>query len=388
MSSKFRILSFHHITNNGAFLFAYSLCKLFQEEIRTADIKIINYKSPRLAFYEYLKRFNFLQGIPLFYWRRSQIWQDFIKKNLDLDGRFPHSINIAKIQRYLSKHSDVLIVGMDVWCIVTGTERPLFPNIYWLPERMEIPKIAYGVSAYNSENNLVKIHQEKISKYLNGFDVIGSRDRFTHNLVTRYRTRSSGLVERIPDPTFHFQIKPTNVRDKLSQIGLDFERPILGLLLFGHRELSQEIKRHFQSKGYQIIALSMYNPFADFNLGHLLNPFEWAEAFQLLSFCITDRFHGTIFCLKNQTPFICIEKDAVLPKSQSKIFDLLSEFNLTNCYVNPTDEDFSPPRFLQLAAEIESNWNECFKPDILPKIEIICNHHLEFIQKMKIELNF
>jgi hypothetical protein len=311
----------------------------------------------------------------------------FIKKNLDIDGRFPPLANIKKIQRYLSKHSDVLIVGMDVWCIVTGTERPRFPNIYWLPERMEIPKIAYGVSAYNSDTNLVKIHQEKISKYLNGFDVIGSRDRFTHDFVTRYRTRSSGLVERIPDPTFHFQIQPTGIRDKLSQIGIDCERPILGLLLFGHRGLSQEIKRHFKSQGYQIIALSMYNPYADFNLGHLLNPFEWAEAFQVLSFCITDRFHGTIFCLKNHTPFISIEKDSALPKSQSKIYDLLSEFNLTSCYVNPRDEDFSPSRFLQLAAEIESNWDESFKPDISTKIDILRNRHLDFIHKMKFELN-
>jgi len=386
MTFNFRILSFHYITNNGAFLFTHSLSQLFQHHFDSAQVKVLDYRSPRLAVIEYLKRFRFFKGLPLFYWKRSRVWNHTIKQHLDLDRSYPHFSGDKKIQRYFSDHFDALIVGMDVWCLIKGTERPLFPNIYWLPEKIKTTKIAYGVSGYNSDPGLIQRYQSEISTYLNDFDIIGTRDRFTEDLVARYRTRKTGLVGRVPDPTFLYDIKPTGVKDKLSQIGVTFDRPILGILLFGHDSLSQVIKSHYESKGYQIIALSMYNPFADFNLGHLLDPFEWAETFRFLSFCVTDRFHGTILCLKNQIPFISLEKDAHLPKSQSKILDLLSDFDLTTCYSNPQDENFSVSRFLQRANEIESNWENAFKPVISPKIEAIQDRHQDFIGRMKIEL--
>jgi hypothetical protein len=387
MPSKYRILSFHYIANNGAFLFAYSLAQLLHRNFHTADVKVLDYRSPRLALYEYLKRFKWTQRMPLFYWKRSQLWRNTINRNLNLDRDYPHFTGQKTIQRYFSDHFDALIVGMDVWCIVKGTERPLFPNIYWLPEKMGALKIAYGVSGYNSDRTLIQKYEPEISRYLNDFDIIGSRDRFTHDLVTRYRTRASGLVEMVPDPTFMYDIQPTGVQNKLSQIGVDFNRPIVGILLFGHDALSQAIKSHYKSKGYQILALSMYNPYADFNLGHVLDPFEWAEAFRLLSFCITDRFHGAILCLKNQTPFISLEKDSHLPKSQSKMFDLLYDFDLSRCYVNPGDEKFNSSSFLQDAGEIEANWTKSLESVISSKIDAIKDRHQEFLRRMKREIS-
>ncbi len=60
------------------------------------------------------------------------------------------------MQHYFENHYNMLVVGMDIWCLINGTERPKFPNIYWLPEKMAIPKIAYGVSSYNSNPILIK----------------------------------------------------------------------------------------------------------------------------------------------------------------------------------------------------------------------------------------
>jgi polysaccharide pyruvyl transferase WcaK-like protein len=194
-------------------------------------------------------------------------------------------------------------------------------------------------------------------------------------------------VEMVPDPTFMYDIKPVGVQHKLSQIGIDFNRPILGILLFGHDILSQAIKSHYKSKGYQIVALSMYNPCADFNLGHVLDPFEWAETFRLLTFCITDRFHGAIFCLKNRTPFICLEKDTHLPKSQSKTYDLLSNFNLTRCHVNPLEEKFNSSNFLQHASEIEANWTKSLESVISSKIDAAKYRHQDFLRKIKREIS-
>ena len=379
------ILLFHHIPNNGAFLFSFALSKLLQKECGF-NVSIINYKSPRLAIYEYLKRFNPMRGMPDFYMKRAQMWDEQIKLHLKLDNNFPHFVSEKKLQRFLAEQYDALVTGMDVWCLVNGTERPQFPNIYWLSERTTIPKIAYGVSAYNSDMDLIKRSTSQISEYLDGFDVIAARDRFTLDLVQAHRKRTDGLVDMIPDPTFTYEFQHTNVAEKLSSLGIDLNRPILGLLFFGDDSLSKKISTHYKAKGYQIVAMSMYNTMADFNLGHVLTPFEWAETFRHLSFCITDRFHGAIFCLLNKTPFISIEKDRHLPREQSKLHDLLKGFGFESLYHNPVDDTFSTGHFLFNADKVEINWDETFKPNIQPTINAYKQAHTDFIFKMRSEL--
>jgi len=382
---KMGILSFHHIPNNGAFLFAFALSKLLQKECGF-DVSVIDYKSPRLAAYEYLKRFKFTQRIPDFYMKRARMWEKQVKAHLKLDNNFPRFVSEKKLQKFLAEQYDMLVTGMDVWCLVGGTERPKFPNIYWLPEPTTIPKVAYGVSAYNSAMDLIQHSSAHISEYLDGFDVIAARDRFTLDLVQTHRKRTDGLVDLIPDPTFTYEFQNTNVAEKLMSLGIDLNRPLLGLLLFGDEPLSQKIHEHYKAKGYQIVAMSMYNAIADFNLGHVLTPFEWAETFRYLSFCITDRFHGTIFCLLNQTPFVSLEKDRHLPREQSKLHDLLKGFGFEGLYYNPTDEAFSATHFLSNVDEVETSWDEAFKPNIHPIIETHKQKHTNFILKMKSEL--
>ena len=384
--SEMRILSFHHIPNNGAFLFVISLLKLLQREFSDLDIKIVDYKSNRLAIHHYLKRWRILQGIPQFYMQRARMWDEQIKMYLDLDRSFPHYAGEKAMQRFFASRYDVLVVGMDVWCVINGTERPEFPNIYWLPEKTGIPKIAYGVSAYGSDLNLIRRSAGQIREYLNSFEVIGARDRFTYELVREHRSRSDGLVERVPDPTFTYEFRDTGVASKLKSLGVDPDRPALGLLFFGDNSLSTKIASHYKAKGYQILAMSMYNAAADINLGHVLTPFEWAESFRHLSFCISDRFHGTILCLLNHIPFASLEKERHLPRAQSKLYDLLMGFGLEACYQNPAAEDFDPARFLAHADEIEAAWEHDFRSGVQPKIDALKEEHADFLRKMKSEL--
>jgi hypothetical protein len=388
LQPKIRVLTYHHITNNGAFLFTYALMKKLQDEFPNSGVKILDYKTMRLALYEWIKRFKLLPGEPFFYNSRYRMWSNFIREKLKIDSDIPHFAGKKQVHKFFSDNFDLLIVGMDVWGINRGTERPSFPNIYWLPEKMDIPKVAYSVSGYFSDLSFIKFYSKKISKYLDDFEVIGARDRFTHDVVMKFRTRSDGLVERIPDPAFLYEIQNTNISAKLKSLGVDLDRPILGLLLFGNDELSREIKKKYHAKGYQIVALSMYNPNADFNLGHLLNPFEWAEAFGLFDFCITDRFHGIVFCLKNQTPFISVEKEKKLLKSQSKIYDLLSDLDLTNCYQNPNDDGFNTQMFFSQADEIIEAWDSSFEESIKQKVHALINQHRIFIAKMRAELKW
>jgi len=137
---KVRILSFHHIPNSGAFLFAYSLLNIFKQGLQGFDVKLLNYKSKRLAAYEYAKRYKVFQKVPLFYFRRAQMWAEQIQSFLDVDADLPYFSGEKSLQQLFAKKYDALVVGMDVWCITQGSERPKFPNIYWLPEKTTFPR--------------------------------------------------------------------------------------------------------------------------------------------------------------------------------------------------------------------------------------------------------
>ena len=387
MGLRLRILTFHHIPNNGSFIFSHALVDQLKSSFPACDIKIIDYKTKRLAVYDYLKRFKVFPKDPLFYYKRYQLWNILLKDRLDLDKSFPQFSSGKQMLRYYASNSDALLVGMDVWCIIKGTSRPLFPNIYWLPEKTKIPKLAYGVSAYQSNKSLITAYNKEITAYLNEFEVIGTRDRFTHELVLKHRTRTSGLVDRIPDPALLFDIPKTGIAKIVESLGVDLNRPLLGLLLFKNNQLSREICSRFRAKGFQIVALSMYNQFADINLGYALDPFQWAEFFGLLSFCVTDRFHGTVFCIKNRIPFISLDNEKIT-RDQSKIYDLLTDFNLTSCYSHLYEQGNSTSQILSSIGEIERDWEKNLKKSIGPTLERMGVQNKEFSEKMRITLGW
>jgi len=105
--------------------------------------------------------------------KRVRMWNEQIRMYLDLDHNIPHIASKKAPQKYFARQYDVLIVGMDIWCVIKDTERPEFPSIYWLPEKISIPKIAYGISAINSDLSLTRRSAAQIGNNLNGFDVIG-----------------------------------------------------------------------------------------------------------------------------------------------------------------------------------------------------------------------
>lgn len=365
-----RILTYHHVTNNGAVLQAYSLCRALDREFDGNSVQILDYIPKALSRSEFLKNFKPCRKPLFFYSQRYTMYNKFIKANLQLDNKLPKDKSLESLIAFInSRNYDALIVGSDnIWRISQSKISPGFPNIYWLSDSIKTKKIAYAASAYKSDQLLINKYKSDIQRRLNSFDIIGVRDEFTLDMVKSCEINTSIPLQTVPDPTFLYELRRTNVEQILSDLGIDLHRPLLGILIYGKDSLSEKIRDYFKSKGYQILALSMHNPYADFNLGHILNPFEWAEAFRHLTFCITDRFHGTIFCLKNKTPFTSIEPAPLDSVSQSKIYSLLNDFGILDCYADVYKNDFNPNDFLDKCTELSNSWK---------KYEKLIDHGLE-----------
>lgn len=379
-----RILTYHHVTNNGAVLQAYSLCQVLNREFDGNNVQILNYIPKALRQGEFLKIFKPCRKAPFFYSQRYFMYNKFIKANLQLDHKLPKNKSLERLIAFInSQNYDALIVGSDnIWRISQTRFSLGFPNIYWLSDSITTKKIAYAASAYKSDPLLINKYKGAIQRHLNSFDIIGVRDKFTLDLVKSCEINTAIPLQTVPDPTFLYEIRRTNVEQLLSDLGIDLRRPILGILIYGKAALSERIRDYFKSKGYQILALSMYNPYADFNLGHILNPFEWAEAFKHLTFCITDRFHGTIFCLKNKTPFVSIEPSPLNSISQSKIYSLLNDFGILDCYANVDEDDFNPNDFLDKCTELSNSWGR-YEELIDKGLETMKNKSWDYIKKVK-----
>ena len=63
-------------------------------------------------------------------------------------------------------------------------------------------------------------------------------------------------------------------------------------------------------------------------------PFELLGIFRDADYVVTDTFHGTVFSLKYQKPFVTFVRES----NKQKLIDLLETFSLTNRIVSDTSK--------------------------------------------------
>lgn len=354
LSRKIGILTYHYVINDGAILQAYSLSNALKKFYYNDKVEIINYSFLRLECSYLLNILAKKPNIKAIIKEISRYinLKIFIRKNLALSNRKLVTDNHEKALAFIKEKYNLIIIGSDE---VFYTSRQPFPNIYWLDPKLKCKKIAFAVSANRTDIN--KLTNEKIwMKYsLEGFDFISVRDNHTFNLIKSLNIKNIKKIMKAPDPTFIYQIKKTNVIEKLINSGINLNKPILGIIL-SDKKLSAAIKRYYKKKGYQIIALSIFNSYADINLYNKINPFEFADVFRYFTFCITDGFHGTIFCLKNKIPFISVDHSDIYLKSESKIYSLLKDFSLIESnYINIKKIKYNFKIFFNKAEKAQEN---------------------------------
>lgn len=274
-----------------------------------------------------------------------------------------------------------------MWNITEETSSSI-PNINWLPEKIKAKKIAYAISGHLSDLNSIKNKKEMIYSTLSRFQLIGVRDKITQIMMEETGVDKSVPVHRISDPAFLYSSKKIDLNTLLIKYKISTSSPILGLLYYGKADLTKKICSHYHKRGYQIINFNMFNPFADINIGHLVDPDEWAALFNILSYCITDRFHASVFCIKENVPFISI--DPFKPKTilNSKIFNLLEEFELIDtCYQDIYDENFNYRKFIDKCSVLESSWKNEISEKVRARLTIQKENQFIFLALVQQAIN-
>jgi polysaccharide pyruvyl transferase WcaK-like protein len=334
---KIGILTYHHVINDGAVLQTLGHVKTLKELFPNAVIEVIDYRHKTIEKIEKIEAFKSLLKLKKGAFskiKKYYSFKKFVNELLPLTKEQLISDNVEEAVKFInSQNYDYVIVGSDeVWKILDRKYARHFPNIYWLPEGIKAKRIASAASANGSNPKLLQKSEIKsqAKKIVNNFHAIAVRDQYTFNFIQSLEVNAS--LYQVPDPTFGVDWYANGVREKLEKVGVDFTRKRFALNLSSNNsefsKASEQIYRYAKQHNIQLVGIGQYNKYCEINFSDLLNSLEWATCYQYFDFCVTDRFHSTIFSIKNKVPFLVIESEKKYPtEHKGKIVDLLSKMD-------------------------------------------------------------
>jgi hypothetical protein len=342
---KAGILTFHSSVNEGAILQAYCLAHHLGGNLPAFDVDIIDHRYAIKALAH--------RSQPD---ARTKALDHFINHDLPLSQKRFVSDGCRETMAYIDENYDALFVGSDeVWKLQyrTGLSRlmrranapnyPPFPNVYWPSDKLPVPKIAYAACIGKTEwTTIPQSHRQEMRRILDGFGLLGVRDRRTRAFLEWLHPTLGSRAEWSPDPAFAIDVLDRVDKDaftrKLQGYGVDFSRPRLGVVVRDSRVINEAVGA-WKQRGYQVVAITESNSIADVNLFDKdVSPLEWAALFGLVDACISERMHGVVFCILNNTPMIVLDFWKNARQKEGKLFDLMQSFGLMDFYFSVGDD--------------------------------------------------
>ncbi len=322
--------------NYGGHLQAYALQKYLKDighEVITADIP---FKKPRffsipLIAKSFLKKYvlkrNVGRIIPLSKSEISNIQQNtdkFKKKYISLTR---HISSVSKINRLNDYKFDAFVVGSDqVW-------RPTFsPGILtyfldFLSKNNKVKKISYAASfGVDNCNEFSENDKSEIKRLLAEFDFVSVRE---DSGVALCQKEFNVIAHHVIDPTL---LLTSDDYRKLveSEKTPKHSGNLFGYILDKSDEKNSIIEKVEISKG-----LNSFNILPD-NINSTFPPVEaWLRGFIDAEYIVTDSFHGVVFSLLFNKPFIAIANEG---RGVARFTSLLKMFNLESRLILSIDE--------------------------------------------------
>lgn len=378
---KIGILTYYWSDNPGTFLQAYSTLTVFQQAFSNATVELIGCQHGKLKIHINRKSayiIPFIKELKRYYiYKKYQADYLNISSNYLFTDRSDEAAEFLKRQKY-----DMIIVGADtvLQLLAVNREEGNLP-IYWLPADIQSQKVACATSCGAlTYEELTESQKAYCRESLSKFKLLGVRDDATLDLFYKIGLNDEQKIVKVPDPTFAYSIDYSFADSFIKRHGLDISRPILAILTQKTFQFARELSEYYRNKGYLIVTL------APLSCGDIcirdISPFEWAGLFKHFSLVVTDRFHGTVFSLKNGTPVVSVacEQRKLTASGQTKTKSLLETFNLgrTN-YINT----IGMHDYKELQVGIDSAI-EAFEPEAVALgVGELSDNYIDFVKRIK-----
>ncbi len=234
--------------------------------------------------------------------------------------------NYSMEQASFIRDYDLVVIGSDTILEKAYSEVGQI-GLNWMP--LDVKKVYFAASAspanFEPKDDLKGVASEA--------SFIGLRD----NLTIKFFENKLGIpAERIikqPDPSYFLNISNFQLPSRLAKkIKRNKKYALYNFNSnFPHRKELADILR---SLGYQVVSTS-YNPYADICFD-TIDAREWAGVFPLMDIVVTERFHDSVFALRNEKPVIAIdwEPNRFSEDGDSKTLRILEDYGLEEYHFN------------------------------------------------------
>ena len=343
MTKKIAILTQPLITNFGGTLQAFALQKLLTK--KGYDVEIINYQYNQIS--DVKKILSIIKNRIL---GKNKIYP-FFEKELNLIriehkrfikiymkcSKIVYSVNDLK-GYFKEKKFDAVVVGSDqVWRVAYSPRIESF-FLDFLYDNEKIKKVAYSASFGIDNWQFNKEKTIEIQKLIHKFDAIAVRERSAVNICHEFLNIE---VQHTLDPTLLLEprdyLELLSISDKVSCN----KGKIFTYVLDNDNKKKEAIEKIAKKMNKDICTNQPKNKVKN-NLfiknyeSYIYPSIEnWIKSFYEADFIITDSFHGTVFSIIFNKPFISIVNNE---RGASRFESLLEQLGLASRMVYEISE--------------------------------------------------
>ena len=378
---KILIITYSREVNPGTFLQAYGVQHAFKQMYPSAQIDLLRHrrghsvlkeskaqggKTSKMAFVKAK-----LRAIPR---RLKYEWAYKTKFHLTNEEFDFFDYDEEEFKRFAEQY-DLIVVGSDT--ILIQLERDGKIGLMWLKD-VNTRKLLFAASAAPANYDISDSRKKELLKSFSTYELLGVRDRVTRRLLAE----KMGLGEKvymqydptylIPEDCFHL---PQRVIGKLEKERRGRKIALVNFSVTGC-PFKKEMTEFLKNEGYYTIS-TLYNDHADMNLMSL-SPFEWGALFKYVDVTVTERFHDSVFTLRNGKPVVAVDWASFRFSSDgfSKTQDLLRLYGLE-------ENHFIATNIVEAKAVME----HVKSIDFEKQKSVICEHNTEIFSEYENIMN-
>ena len=325
------ILTMQRVINYGSFLQSYAL-KAYLENMGH-NIEFIDIKNGRQIVENKNKRYD----SNIFKYISNRIDKDIFKKirrygfvkerKERFNNEFFPMLGLGSFN-YRTDY-DGIVIGSDEVFNCTQSSPWGFSKTLIGGDLNSDLIISYAASCGSTRiENVYKLGiEDEVREAMSNFNAISCRDLNTEEFSKEF---SNAKIYSHIDPTliysFENEIKENTINESNYILVYWYDDRI------NDKEIIKKTKDFARKNNLKIIAAGVYQKWADKKI--VCNPFELLNYFKNASYVLTDTFHGTVFSIKENVPFLTIVRDS----NKEKLTDLLNKFDLLDRLVTSKDD--------------------------------------------------
>lgn len=215
---------------------------------------------------------------------------------------------------------DVLVIGSDEVFNCTQSNPDVGYSLELFGKDNKANKLISYAASFGSTtlDKLLRYNKtDEIAEYLKMFAAISVRDKNSHSIVK--------LLTGIDSFDNVDPVIISDFDDKVSTINVELKDYVIVYAYSGRiNDTEAEAIQEFAHKhGKKTLSIGVRQAFTDEYI--CVDPFTMLAYFKNADYVVTDTFHGTVFSIKYQIPFVTIIRES----NKEKLTDLLEKFDLT-----------------------------------------------------------